>query len=268
MSKVTESTIHSRDILSDARNLKESLISMRRHIHRHPELSFLENQTAEYVVSKLSPLGFRIQKNVGNTGVIAEIGEGASAVGIRADMDALPIQEDNLQDYCSQNTGVMHACGHDAHTAAALGAAMLLSERQRKGTLQGRYRFIFQPAEEMVNDDGLSGASLMMQEGCLDELRALVGIHVHPGMPTGILGFRDGTFLAACDSFKIVVKGKGGHGAYPEDTVDPVVLACNLVQALQTIISRRKSALSPAVLTIGGIRSNTFVRTLCQTKLS
>ncbi len=246
------------DILSEARKLKETLVAMRRHIHSNPELSFLESQTADFVVSKLKPLGYQIRANIGGTGVLADIGDSQSKIGIRADMDALPIQEENPHDYCSKNKGVMHACGHDVHTASALGAAMILSDLKKQGKLEGSYRFLFQPAEETVNEDGLSGASLMMREGCLDDLKALIAIHVHPGMPTGILGFREGTFLAACDSFTLTVKGKGGHGAYPEDTVDAVVLACNLVQTLQTLISRRKSALSPAVLTIGGIKSNTY----------
>lgn len=247
-----------RDFLKQASALKPELVTMRRHIHSNPELSFEESETANYVAEKMEALGFRVRRNVGKTGVLAEIGESGKTVGIRADMDALPIQEKNPESYCSNKEKVMHACGHDVHTACALGAANLLSEQHKNDTLKGKYRFIFQPAEETVNAEGLSGASMMIQDGCLDQMNSLVALHVHPGMPTGTLGFKAGTFLAACDSFLITVKGVGGHGAYPENTVDSVVLACNLVQSLQTLISRRKSALSPAVLTIGGIKSNTF----------
>ena len=245
-------------LLPQAKEIKPLLVEMRRHIHEHPELSFQEKETAAYVANKLREFGLTVRENIGDTGVIGEIGSGDKITGIRADMDALPIQEKNPESYCSKNDEVMHACGHDAHTASALGVAMLFSRLHAEGKLKGRFRFLFQPAEEAVNEEGLSGASLMMRDGCLDNLSTLIAIHIHPGMPTGMLGFKKGTFLAACDSFTIKVKGVGGHGGYPENTVDAVVLACNLVQSLQTLISRRKSALSPAVLTIGGIRSNTF----------
>ncbi len=250
--------IAAEQVLERAWQEKDELLATRRHIHAHPELSFNETQTASFLAAKLEKLGYRVKRNVGGTGLVAEIGDQGKLIGVRADMDALPITENNKNEYCSKNEGIMHACGHDAHSAAALGAASLIASFRKSSRLQGRFRFLFQPAEETVNEEGLSGASLMIKDGSLDEMQALIGIHVHPGMPTGILGFREGTFLAACDSFKITVIGKGGHGAHPEDTVDAVVLASNLVQTLQTLISRRKSALSPAVLTIGGIRSNTF----------
>lgn len=256
------------DLLAKAGSLKSTIVAARRHIHSHPELSFHERETATYVAAQLAPLAYDLRKSAAGTGLIAEIGEADEVIGIRADMDALPIQEINEQEYCSKNEKVMHACGHDVHTAAAIGAATILSELKKEGKLKGRYRFIFQPAEEMVNEEGQSGASLMMQEGCLDKLKALIAIHVHPGMPTGTLGFRNGTFLAACDSFEIIIRGRGGHGAHPEDTEDVVVLACGLVQNLQTIISRRKSALSPAVLTIGGIKSDTYRPNIITDKVS
>ena len=258
MFELEKSELSHKHILTQAEQLKPLLIEMRRHIHANPELSFEEHATAEYVQKKLLALGYQVKPNIGGTGVLAEIGEGEKIVGIRADMDALPISEKNPAEYCSTKEQVMHACGHDAHTAAALGAANLLARLNEQNKLPTRFRFIFQPAEEACNDDGLSGASMMMKDGCLDKLSSLVAIHVHPGMPTGTLGFKSGTFLAACDSFHITLKGRGGHGGYPENTVDAIVLASNLIQSLQTIISRRKSALSPAVLTIGGIKSNTF----------
>ena len=199
-------------MLSKAKSIKSQIVEMRRHIHANPELSFDEHKTANFVATKLRELGFTVNENIGATGVIGEIGEGSHIVGIRADMDALPIQEKNPEAYCSTQEKVMHACGHDAHTAAALGAAMILSEMHKTNQLKGKFRFLFQPAEEAVNEAGLSGASMMMNDGCLKDMSSLVAIHVHPGMPTGTLGFKSGTFLAACDSFQITVKGVGGHG--------------------------------------------------------
>ncbi|MBX9573165.1 MAG: amidohydrolase [Candidatus Obscuribacterales bacterium] len=244
-----------------AKSIREKLVEMRRHIHNDPELSFQENKTGSYASEVLKKIGYSVRDKVGGTGVIADLSSPQAKgpiIAIRADMDALPIQEDNPNAYCSKNSGVMHACGHDAHTACALGAAQILADMVTAGELAGRFRMIFQPAEETVNADGISGATVMMNEGCLDDVAALVGTHVFPEIPVGMLGFRSGTFLAACDSFDIRLIGKGGHGAQPENTVDAIVLAAELVQHLQTIISRRKSALEPAVLTIGGIRSKTY----------
>lgn len=257
MTAKTENTLVS-EILSCSQNYKNELIRIRRHIHANPELSFAETQTREFVSTELSKLNFQQRPCQQSTGLIAEIGEGTEFVAIRADLDALPIEETNRCSYTSANKGVMHACGHDAHTACLLGAAYILGQLNKKGQLPGKYRLIFQPAEEMVNSEGLSGASMLMKEGVLDNVQALLALHVHPGLPTGAFGFKEGAFLAACDSFNIKVKGKGGHGAYPETAVDAIVLSANLIQSLQTLISRRKSALSPAVLSIGGIKSNTF----------
>ncbi|MBY0358556.1 MAG: amidohydrolase [Candidatus Obscuribacterales bacterium] len=246
------------NLLVQAQSLKARLIEIRRHIHRHPELSFEETKTAAYVASILKELGYKTSESFAGTGLIAEIGEGEKTVGIRADMDALPIEEENQNEYCSNNKGVMHACGHDAHITCALGAATLIADAVKKGLLKGRVRFLFQPAEETVNDEGKSGAVMMMDSGATKELSALIALHVFPGIPCGIVGIRSGVFLAACDSFEITILGKGGHGAFPENTVDAVVLASHVVQSLQTVISRRKAAVEPAVLTIGGIRSNTY----------
>ncbi len=257
----TSSRIPVASFLERAAKLKSQLVEMRRHIHSNPELSFSENSTGKYAAEILRKTGYVVRDEVGGTGVIADIaspGATGSYVAIRADMDALPIQENNPNEYCSKNAGVMHACGHDAHTACALGAAQILADLVSSGEVAGRFRLIFQPAEETVNADGISGATLMMNNGCLDDVSALVGTHVFPEIPVGMLGFRSGTFLAACDSFDIRIIGKGGHGAQPENTVDAIVIAAEMVQHLQTIISRRKSALEPAVLTIGGIRSKTY----------
>ena len=240
---------------------------LRRTIHKNPELSFGENKTMALVADEMRRLGYAVKEGIGKTGLTAEF-VGASQtssetpkVGIRADMDALPITEDNAHDYCSTNAGVMHACGHDAHTACALGAAMILADLNDAGLLPDygkQIRFLFQPAEESTNADGKSGASLMMEDGALEGIEALVGLHVFPNLPLGMIGLKEGALLAACDTFEIKILGKGGHGAYPEDGIDAIVLAAQAVQAIQTIVSRRKSALSPCVLTLGGMRSTTY----------
>lgn len=243
-----------------AQKFAPQLSTWRRHIHQHPELSFEENKTGDYVASELTKMGYQVKSRVGGAGVIAEIGSG-KAIGIRADMDGLPINEDNQADYCSQNPGVMHACGHDAHTACGLGTAMILAEIHKQGgdkALPGKIRFIFQPAEEATNSDGKSGATLMMDEGAIDGLIGVLGLHVFPNLPTGMMGLRSGAFLAACDTFDITITGKGCHGAMPQEGLDAIVLAAQAVQMIQTIISRRKSALTPCVLTLGGIRSTTY----------
>lgn len=258
---VTSSTLPAKEFLKRASELKSKLVEMRRHIHSNPELSFVERNTAKYAAEILRNIGCQVTEGIGDTGLIADIcspGAKGPLVAIRADMDALPIQEENDAVYCSKNSGVMHACGHDAHTACALGAAQILADSVKSGEVQGRFRILLQPAEEMVNADGISGATLMMNQGGLEGVCALVGTHVFPEIPAGVLGFRAGTFLAACDSFDMKIIGRGGHGAQPENTIDAIILATQAVQHMQTIISRRKSALEPAVLTVGGIRSKTF----------
>jgi amidohydrolase len=240
--------------LEKARSLKSKLTGWRRAIHANPELSFQEHETSKLVAATLSELGYKVTTGVGGTGVVGEIGEGRTVI-LRADMDALPIEEAGGKPYTSTKNGVMHACGHDAHIACGLGAALLLSESPPKN---GRVRFLFQPAEETVNEDGKSGATLMIESGATKDAEAVFALHVDPRIPTGHIAVRDGALLAACDSFEIKIKGKGSHGAYPQYGIDAIVLASQVVQTIQTIISRRKSALEPAVLTIGGMRSNTF----------
>ncbi len=242
------------DTLSRAKALQPKLVKLRRQIHSHPELSFKERDTAKLITNVLFELGYEIRLGVGGTGVIGEIGEGRTVV-VRADMDALPIRETNECSYASKNEGVMHACGHDVHVTCALGAAMLIAEMAPKN---GRVRFLFQPAEETVNDDGKSGAVLVMESGAIHEAEAVIALHVDPRLPVGKIAVSEGPVLAACDSIDITVRGVGSHGAFPHMGVDAVVLAANVVQSLQTVVSRRTSALSPVVLTIGGIRSNTF----------
>ncbi len=245
--------------LALAQKFEEQIRTLRRAIHEHPELSFKESKTAALVAKTMGDLGYRVKTEVGGTGVTAEFGQ-APFIGIRADMDALPIEEDPGNQCCSKVQGVMHACGHDAHTACGLGAGMILKEllSDPQNKIKGGVRFLFQPAEEQTNADGKSGASLMMADGAIDGLSGVFGLHVFPQVPVGVVGLREGAMLAACDTFDIKIKGKGCHGAYPQEGVDAVVLASQVVQSIQTIISRRKSALSPAVLTLGGIKSTTF----------
>lgn len=237
-----------------AKELKEKLVGYRREIHSHPELSFQENATAKLAAAAMSKLGYDVRPGVGGTGVVAELGSGRTVI-VRADMDALPIQEKNETDYASKNPGVMHACGHDVHVSCALGAAELLAKNP---PAQGKVRFIFQPAEEMVNDDGKSGAVLMIEQGVTDGAECVVALHVYPHLPAGQIAVKTGPMLAACDSFDITLRGTASHGAHPEQGIDAIVLASHVVQSVQNIISRRKSALEPAVITLGGIKSATF----------
>lgn len=254
MTTKTSQTLSATALYAKAKEIKDDLVRYRRHIHANPELSFEECKTAEYVADNLRKFGLTPSVGVGGTGVTVEIGEGDTVV-IRADMDALPIEELNEMDHCSKNKGVMHACGHDVHTACALGAAQILAANP---PTNGRIRIIFQPAEEATNDDGLSGASLMINDGALEGAKRVVALHVFPELATGKIALRSGPLLAACDKFDIKVQGKGTHGAWPELGVDAVVVASQIVQAIQTIVSRRISALDAAVITIGGIKSSTY----------
>jgi amidohydrolase len=240
--------------LARAKAIGSKLVEIRRQIHSNPELSFQETETAKLAAALLTKLGYKVKTGVGGTGVVAEIGAGRTVI-LRADMDALPIQEDPGMPNSSKNSGVMHACGHDVHVSCALGAAMLLAE---KPPASGCVRFIFQPAEETVNSDGKSGAMLMIEAGATADAEAAFALHVDPRIPTGKIAVCEGSLLAAADSFDLTVKGVGSHGAYPQFGTDQIVLACHAIQTLQTVISRRKSALRPAVLTIGGIKSSTY----------
>jgi len=252
-------------LLSRAKEIAPELVQTRRQIHANPELSFNEHKTVVLVAEQLKKLGYEPKVISGGIGLVAEIGPMPASterlkhiVAIRADMDALPIEEANTDEYCSGNKGVMHACGHDAHTACALGAAKLLAEMHAKGQLPGRVRLIFQPAEETINEVGKSGATLVIEEGALENVAAAIALHVFPNLPAGMIALKNGALLAACDTFKIAIKGVGTHGAMPELGVDAIVVAAQVVQAIQTIVSRRRSALEPVVITLGGIKSATY----------
>jgi len=236
-------------MLQRAREIEEQLIVWRREFHTHPELGFQETRTAARVVEVLGPLGYRIRTGVGRTGVVAERGEGHPVVAIRADMDALPIQEANDVDYASQIPGVMHGCGHDAHTAIALGVATLLAEEQFPGTI----RFLFQPAEEVGDEEGVSGAPRMVEDGAMEGVDAVLALHVAASVPVGDITIGAGPVSAGVDSFFAVITGKGGHGAMPHEVVDPIYIAAHVILALHGIVSRRLHPAAPAVVSVGAI---------------
>ncbi|RTL40115.1 MAG: amidohydrolase [Candidatus Melainabacteria bacterium] len=259
--KTTEAAFQ-QDLLQQARLAKSTIVGWRRAIHSNPELSFCEKQTSTLVGDTLAKLSFKVTRGIAGTGLIADIGSDSGndkTIIIRADLDALPIEETPGLEYGSQNQGVMHACGHDAHVACALGAASLVASAFQSGAFKnGRVRFLFQPAEEMVNDEGKSGAAMMIAENALAGAQAMLALHVFPDVPMGEISIKEGQFLAACDSFDIRVRGSQSHGAYPQDGIDAIVLSAQVVQAIQTIISRKKSALDPAVMSLGGIKSTTY----------
>ena len=235
-------------IREEIKNIKDEIYAIRRHFHRYPELSFKEFNTAETISEHLDKLGISHKKGVGKTGVVGEITFGPGpTIALRADMDALPIQEENNLDYKSLNDGVMHACGHDGHMAILLGAANALSKNSKlkKGTV----RFIFQPAEE-----GLGGAKYMIEDGCLDKVDEIYGLHLWNYQLYGEVGIKYGPVMASADLFDIEVSGKGGHGATPQGTIDAIVVASNLVTMLQTIVSRNTNPLESTVLSIGKIK--------------
>jgi amidohydrolase len=240
-------------MLLRAQAILPRLIEIRRTLHQRPELSFREHETARAVAGMLSDGGLQPRTGVGKTGLVADMGAGSPVVALRADMDALPIQEENDVPYASQNPGVMHACGHDVHMTALLGAAMLLKETQFQGTV----RLIFQPCEEGQDDEGKSGAMRMVDEGVLDGVDAVFGMHVDDQSYAGSAGVRPGPVMAAADAFRVVVKGQGGHGAYPHKGVDPILLAAEVISALNHIVSRRIAPLSSGVVSLGSIHGGT-----------
>ena len=235
------------NIRSEIKDIEKNIIDWRRDFHQYPELGFDEHRTSKIIGETLKEMGLAPQMNVGKTGVIADLtfGQGPT-IGLRADMDALPMQETSGLDFSSKHDGVMHACGHDGHMAMLLGTAKVLT--QNRNSFNGTVRFIFQPAEE-----GAGGARYMIEDGCLDGVDEIYGIHVWNYQPVGEVGITDGPVLAAADMFEINIKGIGGHGAAPQGTVDAVVVSSHLVQALQTIVSRNTNPLESTVVTIGTI---------------
>ncbi|MGD8455273.1 MAG: amidohydrolase [Anaerolineales bacterium] len=240
-------------MLSSAMKIKEQLIAWRRDIHMHPELGFEEHRTAGVVADTLKEMGIRVETGVGITGVVGHLGEGPPVVGIRADMDALPIQEANDVPYASQNPGVMHACGHDAHTAILLGVAQILNEMPDRP--HGEIRFLFQPSEEKWDDELKSGATRMIEDGALEGLDAVIALHVHDLVPTGQIENSSGYSSAAVDAFIGTIIGQGGHGAYPHETVDPTFILAQVINAIHGIRARRVKPFQAAVVSIGAIHA-------------
>ncbi|MAT99285.1 MAG: peptidase M20 [Anaerolineaceae bacterium] len=241
-------------MLDKAKALHDELIRLRRDIHAHPELGFQEFRTAALVADTLTELGIDVKTGVGRTGVVGQIGTGdGPTIAIRADMDALPILQKSEAPYKSQNDGVMHACGHDSHTAMLLGAAHLLKQSLADGGWQGNVRFLFQPSEEAFDANGVSGATAMIADGALEGVDAVIALHVASDYPAGQLRFQDGYSLANVDSFKAWVRGDGGHGAYPHTGSDPLHMLSVILPAIYAIPSRRINPLHGCVVSLGEI---------------
>ena len=237
-----------------SKNIFDDVVATRRHLHTHPELSFFEVETSAYVAKKLEDLGLEYHK-MADTGLVALIkGDQPSdkVVALRADMDALPILEANDVSYKSQNPGVMHACGHDAHTSSLLGTAKILTEL--KSQFGGTIKLIFQPAEEKLP----GGANLMIKEGVLENPKpaAVIGQHVMPLIDAGKVGFRAGKYMASTDEIYVTVRGRGGHGAQPQQNIDPVIITAHMLTALQQVVSRFADPKNPTVLSFGKIIAN------------
>ncbi|MES2362479.1 MAG: M20 aminoacylase family protein [Pseudomonadota bacterium] len=239
--------------VDDLKPLHNELAGWRHHIHQHPELAFAEHQTADLVASKLQQWGYEVTRGIGQTGLVAQlrVGEGTKRLGLRADMDALPIQEETGLPYASATPGCMHACGHDGHTAMLLGAAKHLAATRR---FSGTLNLIFQPAEERGFD---SGGKAMVADGLFERFPCdmVFAMHNHPGAPQGNFLMRPGPFLAAGDRVFIKIAGVGGHAARPHLAVDPLVAAAAIVMALQTVVSRNVDPNESAVVTVGRLRS-------------
>ncbi|RAP28557.1 hypothetical protein C2W64_04613 [Brevibacillus laterosporus] len=237
--------------------LYPEMVALRRDFHMYPELSFQEVETPNKIAAYLKKLGIEVREGVGGRGIVATIygkkqentGKTGKTVALRADFDALPIQDEKQVDYKSRIPGVMHACGHDIHTAALLGTAKILKEFEHE--LSGTVVLLFQHAEELHP----GGAISMVEDGCLDGVDVIYGTHVFSGLPLGMIGVQEGYMMAASDEFQIEIQGKGGHGASPHESIDPVVIGSQLILNLQQIVSRRVDPLQPAVLTIGSFQS-------------
>ncbi|WP_428644272.1 M20 aminoacylase family protein [Roseibium sp.] len=232
-------------------NIQPDLVATRRYLHQIPEIGLSEFKTSDYVAGELGKMGYEITRGLAKTGIVATLRNGTStrSIGLRADFDALPIVEETGADYASTHPGVMHACGHDGHTAMLLGAAKILAERRR---FDGTIHLIFQPAEE-----NFGGARLMMDDGLFERFPcdAVFGLHNDPALPFGQFAFIEGPMMAAADECRITVVGYGGHGAEPQDAADPIVCGASIIMALQTIASRNIHPLQASVITVGAFNS-------------
>lgn len=238
-----------------AKQYAAEFIEVRRHLHAHPELSYQEFETSKFVQQKLNTWGipYEIKATTGVAGLIKGKNPDKKVIALRADMDALPIREENNIPYKSKNEGVMHACGHDVHTTCLLGAAKILNET--KDDWEGTVKLIFQPGEEK----NPGGASLMIKDGVLDNPRpsAIFGLHVHPGLAVGKMSFREGKVMASADELYITIKGKGGHAAAPHLCIDPILIASHLIISLQQVVSRNNNPHNPTVLSITAFNGGT-----------
>ena len=253
--------------LKQAQELFPYTQAMRRDFHMHPELGYNEIRTGGIVAKELESLGLEVTKGVGKTGVVGFL-EGSKpgpTILLRFDMDALPITEDTGAEYSSQNPGVMHACGHDGHTAIGLTVAKILNERKHE--LKGNIKFCFQPSEEGTNGEDVGGALMMMRDGVLEGPRVekTLSLHLWNDKPLGWIHVAEGPVMAGADLFIIKLTGKGGHGAGPDTTIDPVVCAAQIVNALQTIVSRNIEPLKPAVVSVTSIHAGTAFNIIPQT---
>jgi len=235
-------------MLKQSYHIQEDIIEWRRDFHMYPELGFQEIRTSGRVADELKKLGYRVRRNVGRTGVVAELGDDkAPCFAIRADMDALPILEENEMSYISQSAGIMHACGHDSHTAMLLGVATLLAKEK----FPGKVRLIFQPSEEAGDEEGISGAPRMIEDGVMDGVNMIIALHVDPSTPVGDIHISSGPASGGVDSWYGRIIGKGGHGAKPNETIDPFNITTHIMIALNSIVSRRLHPFDPAVVSIG-----------------
>jgi carboxypeptidase Ss1 len=243
-------------LVQEASTIQREIIATRRKIHEHPELSYNEKQTARLVARKLRALGIEVKTGIGGTGVVGllEGKDGGKVVALRADMDALPVQEMTGEVFKSKVKGVMHACGHDSHVAMLLGAAMLLTKHKKD--LKGSVKFLFQPAEE---HGGKGGAKPMIRAGDMrdPDVDYVFGLHIYSDLPSGVFGLRAGPLMAAPDAFKIRIIGKGGHGSAPQQTVDPIFLAAQVINVLQGISGRMVDPVEPFVISVCSVHSGT-----------
>jgi len=244
------------DFLKEARKIEPEIIEIRRQIHRRPELAYKEKATSKLVAGKLRSFGLEVRTGIGGTGVLGILRgpRKGGVVGLRADMDALPIEEMADVEFRSKEKGVMHACGHDTHVAMLLGAAKLLADHRED--LAGIVKFFFQPAEE---HGGRGGAKPMIQEGVMESPKVdfVFGLHIVGDVESGVIAFRGGPTMAAPDSFEIRITGRGGHGAYPQHTIDPIYVAAQLIIALQGVSGRMIDPIQPIVISVGSIHSGT-----------
>ncbi|AFZ34191.1 amidohydrolase [Stanieria cyanosphaera PCC 7437] len=255
-------SVNLEQIRLEIRALQAQLVEWRRTIHQKPELAFQEHLTAEFITQKLQEWGIESQTEIAQTGIVATIksNDPGKVLAIRADMDALPIQEANEVTYRSQHPGKMHACGHDGHVAIALGTAYYLT--QHRQDFSGTVKIIFQPAEE-----GPGGAKPMIEAGVLKnpDVDAIIGLHLWNNLPLGTVGVRSGALMAAVECFRCTIFGKGGHGAMPDQTIDSIVVSAQIVNALQTIVARNINPIDSAVVTVGELHAGTALNVIADT---